>query len=104
SLSWTRFILPLFACFPLIGFVLFLMNFLREVWCQISDWMSLRRLVIPNQVHRPWVYLVCSSLKTSAGRLRFLENLRLRGVEGTDELSPQMADQLWIDDRVQEGL
>jgi hypothetical protein len=78
--------------------------FLRDVWQWISDRMRLRRLVVPDQVDRPWVYQTCGSLKSSAGRQHFLESLRLRRVEVTDEPGPRLVNQLWIDPKVEEGL
>ncbi len=77
---------------------------LRDAWRQASDQITLRRLSLPEQVDRAWVHEICRSLKSSSGRLRFLELLRLRNVEATDEPGPWPTDQPWLDNRVMENL
>jgi hypothetical protein len=95
---WIAYYLVVIAVVIMLGF------FIRELWKRTSDRMSLRRLVIPDQVDRPWVYQICRSLRTSAERRRFLEILRLRNVDLTDEPGPQLVYESWLDHRVQESL
>jgi hypothetical protein len=84
--------------------IILLVFFFLHLGKRVSDRMRLWRLDIADRVDRPWVYQICRSLRTSAERQRFLEILRLRNVELTDEPGSRLLNDSWIDSRVQESL
>jgi hypothetical protein len=80
-----------------------LLMFIVPQWGLIRDWLALRNHGFTVVTTRVSVRQVCSRLRTSWGRARFLEALRLRGVDVSDNPLP-LPDEPWVDDRVREGL